>query len=88
MVPIEPYRTLYLPKLFTKTENPKEERMLKNVVVIVPGEISFHLFSTEGAYLKINPIAKKISNIMKIHLVFEMIFLHTGFATSNFNNAP
>ena len=72
MVPMEPYSTLYLPKLFTNIENPTEDNTLKKVVVIVPGVISRHLFSTEGAYLKIKPIVSNISNKINIHLVFEI----------------
>lgn len=53
-VPIEPYKILYLPKLFTKTVNPIVTRMLKKVAMVVPGEASFHLVVVEGAnrYIK------------------------------------
>ncbi len=53
MVPIDPYKTLYRPKLFTNAEKTMEASMLKKVARMAPGELSFHLFCTAGAYLKI-----------------------------------
>ena len=57
IVPIDPYNTLYRPKLFTKTEKPTDDSKHRKVVVMVPGDASFHFLSTDGAYLKMNPIA-------------------------------
>ena len=51
MVPIEPYNTLYLSKLFRKAEKPSVASILKNVAIIAPGETIFHLFFIAGAYL-------------------------------------
>ena len=58
MVPMDPYSTLYLPKLFTKTENKREDKIHRKVVAMVPGEFNFHLCFTEGAYLNMNPIPR------------------------------
>ena len=88
MVPIEPYSTLYLLKLVTKTEKANEDKMLRKVVVRVPGEVNFHCFSTDGAYLKIKPMAKNISNIIKTHLVFAKIFRQVGSDINHSNKAP
>ena len=37
-VPMDPYNTLYLPKLFTKIAKSMEDNMQRNVVAMVPGE--------------------------------------------------
>ena len=88
MVPIEPYSTLYLLKLVTKTEKANEDKMLKKVVVMVPGELNFHCFSTEGAYLKMKPIAKNMSSNIKTHLVLANTFRQVGSEISHSNKAP
>ena len=49
IVPIDPYSTLYRPKLLTNTEKISEESMHRNVVMSVPGECNLHFFLTEGA---------------------------------------
>ena len=51
MVPIDPYKTLYLSKLFRNAEKPNVVRMLKNVAIILPGVINRHLLCIDGAYL-------------------------------------
>jgi hypothetical protein len=51
ILPIEPYKILYLPKLFTKAEKAIVAIILNRVAVIAPGETSFHLFVVDGAYL-------------------------------------
>ncbi len=88
MVPIEPYKTLYLPKLFTNNEKPIDEMMLRKVVVMVPGEFSFHLFSTDGAYLKMKPMVRKMSKKMNIHLVLAIRSRQLLSVTSYFSKAP
>jgi hypothetical protein len=49
MVPIEPYKTLYQPKLFTKIVNPMVTSILKKVSMVAPGEASFHRLVVDGA---------------------------------------
>lgn len=51
IVPNEPYKILYLPKLARKYLNPSVTAMLRIVAIMVPGLKNFHLFVVEGAYL-------------------------------------
>ena len=51
IVPIEPYKILYLSKLLRKAEKPSVAIILNEVAMIAPGETSFHLFGIDGAYL-------------------------------------
>ena len=75
-------------KLVTNTENANDDKMLRKVVVIVPGELNFHCFSTDGAYLKMKPIAKNISNKIKIHRVPANTFRQVGSEINHSNKAP
>ena len=56
IVPMEPYKALYLPKLFTNNENANDAAKLNVVARIVPGDVNAHLSFIAGAYLKINPM--------------------------------
>ena len=49
IVPIDPYRILYLPKLFTKAVKPMVTRMDRKVAITEPGETRFHRLVVEGA---------------------------------------
>lgn len=49
IVPIDPYKALYLPKLLTNDAKPIEESMLSEVASKTPGELNFHRFLTAGA---------------------------------------
>ena len=51
MVPIEPYKTLYLSKLFRNAEKPSVAIILRDVAMIAPGDTNFHRFCIAGAYL-------------------------------------
>jgi len=51
IVPIDPYKTLYLSKLFRNIEKPIVVKMLKNVDIIAPGVKRCMKFSVAGAYL-------------------------------------
>ena len=50
-LPIDPYKILYRPKLFTKAENAIVAIILNAVAITAPGETSFHLSFIDGAYL-------------------------------------
>jgi hypothetical protein len=49
MLPIEPYKVLYCPKLFTKYENPIEVNSISNVATIDPSEINVNFVRLAGA---------------------------------------
>jgi hypothetical protein len=49
IVPIDPYRILYLPKLLTNAVKPMVTRMDRNVAITEPGETRFHRFVVDGA---------------------------------------
>jgi hypothetical protein len=56
IVPIDPYKALYFPKLFTKAENANVEQMLKKVASTEPGDTIRHRFWMAGAYLYMKAI--------------------------------
>ena len=49
IVPMEPYNLLYCPKLFTKYENPSEDKSANIVASVEPTDINFHFDLFAGA---------------------------------------